>query len=158
MRKFNLFQNRFIMKKMGETPNKSETNWHFNGKFFTCNECFFKSINKLTTERHISSKHDGICYSCDICGYKSPYKENVSMHKKCLHSTESFQCNECTYTAKSKRYLTRHMRVHEDKKYTCELCDYMYGSIVDGNIHLRRTHSAKVKTSQSVLQRFDKSK
>ena len=59
----------------------------------------FSIIEKHKPQRHIESKHEGICYNCTYCGYKALCKCNIKDHIKTQHEGICYSCDQCDYKA-----------------------------------------------------------
>ena len=96
-----------------------------NGKiFYKISLCVQKNVNvKNSIERHIQSKHKGICYSYDHCEYIATRKSLLKTHIQSKHEGVRYSCDQCDYKTTSKSQLGRHIKAkHEKTQYSCDQC------------------------------------
>nr|CAI5852380.1 unnamed protein product [Callosobruchus analis] len=121
-------------------------------KIYKCSYCHFKTIQKLTLDRHMVV-HRGAAFianvlTCKYCEAKFTREKILNDHIIKKHpgfegsSAEKIhECSYCSYKTTVKQYLTEHALVHSsDKPNTCKHCSASFnrkGSLVE---HIVKKH------------------
>lgn len=143
---------------------------HLNNLFFTCKFCQREFRDWSTMNYHIKTVHDNslLVHTCDVCGkrYASLYRldEHKTLHTKlkpfpCSQCNLSFRkrkqlqfhmsvhtnirklvCTVCGKTFKDKKALKQHLRTHEDRAFTCPVCEMTFTVGHTLRIHVTSKH------------------
>ena len=117
---------------------------------FKCKECKFVATSHKESNDHHKDKHDK-CY-CNICGkawntpstlaphvyshrdelpfpcsdyeLKFAFEGQLKQHRFKHHTLSAFPCSKCDKTYKQEGKLIKHLKVHENKTYSCTDCKY----------------------------------
>ena len=74
--------------------------------------------------------HTRYNFVAEHCHYEVMRKEAFKAHTRASHGRVKNPCGESQYTASSNRVLSKHIcAVHQDKKYTCENCQFSTNSV-----------------------------
>lgn len=144
-----------------------------NLKYYYCEACDYRSLNKNTLEAHINKAHLNIRpFICEICQKGFYKKRNLTQHfvthekkkeKTCeicgdtfmnektliehlmLHSgLKPFKCDKCgAEFITSGRRLEHIKRKHMEKDECCIICDKKFSLKKDLNSHLKNVHGAE---------------
>ena len=95
------------------------------GIWYSCDQCDFKTADKIRVRKHTKSAHEGKVYKCDQCDYTSSNETRLRHHKKYRHKGLTFDCDQCDFKGASSGSLSRHTAsIHEHRKFYCTICDY----------------------------------
>ena len=96
------------------------------GKIFYCNECEYKTKQKIHLEEHMR-KHTKDLFHCSECRFETHLKSSLLRHKRNKHETDPsifFYCNGCEFKTKYKFRLEEHKRKHTNDLFQCSECDF----------------------------------
>ena len=122
-------------------------------KDYNCPICPFRSIYKVSLQKHKESTHEGKRFKCVECGLSFTSTNGLKIHVSVVHRKERKycpycksllyskdfddhvekkhkyyeKCNGCDYKSLSKRNLDRHMKLMHDGKerpFKCSKCPY----------------------------------
>ena len=112
----------------------------------SCNECDYTCLISDTLIAHKLRKHSGVppviepIIQCSDCSYTGIQRHYV-LHKK-KHDTLS--CDDCAFSGNFVELRTHREKVHNEKRYPCNQCDFR--GITKG----RRDRHVKAKHEKSV--------
>jgi PR domain zinc finger protein 5 len=98
-------------------------------KLNRCENCEMMFATREERREHMRTLHPEV--KCDVClkDYKTPYLMQV--HRNSVHVTElnedgtPLQCSQCNKEFRNYTWLNQHRRrVHSQKKYECDECEY----------------------------------
>ncbi|XP_055312341.1 zinc finger protein OZF-like [Sitodiplosis mosellana] len=140
---------------------------------FACDQCRYKTVNKVDLKRHMQSKHGAKrLIECEICGKQFVQQMYLNQHLSTAHSDQfPFQCSKCfegfaTEDAKNaheascgyRRYqchlckehrrdkhkLKYHMRKHHTgERIQCKVCAASFATKSNANQHMKTVHRLK---------------
>ncbi|XP_045527897.1 protein suppressor of hairy wing [Pieris brassicae] len=94
---------------------------------FSCGICsakFSRKDNLLVHLRlqHIMNKR----FQCKMCDFSTKNFSKLILHSQRMHLPKplQYECDHCGKLTKSRGSLTKHLEIHGDKKYACEVCGY----------------------------------
>ncbi|CRK86961.1 CLUMA_CG000777, isoform A [Clunio marinus] len=93
--------------------------------------CDLKFITKQACQNHYEMKHNRIvnfyCQESD-CGKGFYTRKHFYEHQR-VHSDRKFHCNQCEFKTKTKSALNVHKEVHTvDDAYSCDLCNATFSA------------------------------
>ena len=114
---------------------------------FECNQCDYKTTQKISLDRHLNALHAGTTFVCDEadCGKSYRWEVDLRNHKDSAHGNLTFPCPEpdCDYLGKSRRNL----RVHKKSQHSgplasaiCHVCDESFSSRQYLEVHFKSQH------------------
>ncbi|XP_035449910.2 zinc finger protein 260 [Spodoptera frugiperda] len=89
-----------------------------------CNATFTRKDNLMV---HIRLQHIvRNVYKCKSCQYDTKNFSKLIAHWHTNHSDTpgQFQCNTCNKWTSSRAAMTKHLEIHGEKKYACDVCGY----------------------------------
>ena len=112
-----------------KTYQKVHLNTHINVKhkniMLHCEMCFTAFTDKGNLKHHIDAIHRGVKYDCDHCEYKAKSRGSLKTHNEIKHQGVRHQCQYCEHKAIHKSALYQHIRiVHEGFRYQCDQCNH----------------------------------
>ena len=141
-------------------------------KEFRCPDCnmTFESVELLAS--HMTTHRDSFAYSCDLCPDKFRTMKRLRKHHRTHGKDKSFVCNLCGYSTSHEKYLkqhlrkhtlpfscekcgqtfhlknelNRHMAIHVDKTFKCNICGEEYSDRRSLLLHKRQSHPEKCVT------------
>ena len=81
-----------------------------NNKKHACEQCDYKSKQKVKLITHVQAVHEGIKFPCTYCNYKATQLSNLKTHIKAKHLGVKFPCTQCDYKGSSSSTLYFHVR------------------------------------------------
>ncbi|CAG9565513.1 unnamed protein product [Danaus chrysippus] len=88
-----------------------------------CEASFSRKDNLMVHLRlqHITTKH----FSCKLCEYHTRNFSKLIIHNQQKHTeTPRFECDHCGKITGSRGAIAKHLEIHGDKKFGCEVCGY----------------------------------
>ncbi|XP_061400992.1 transcription factor grauzone-like [Musca vetustissima] len=88
----------------------------------TCNKCHLPFDTFPLLCKHYSKEHNerGFVTCCEMKFYdRSLLVDHINFHL----NPEYFKCKECGKVLTQRRCLWAHMKLHEEKKFCCDVCD-----------------------------------
>jgi len=124
---------------MGINPEKchqycvyySKQDGHFvsGSRIGLCNECGFKTSNRMTLTKHMNVTHNMYkMFKCSYDDYFTSSRHSFQLHMNSQHFKIRYKCDKCNLSTSSLQYLSQHKKsVHSNinKEYTCNLCEYI---------------------------------
>ena len=109
-----------------------------------CNICG-KTLLSRTYTRHLKRQHsDNSIVKCDLCFKEFPRQANLNVHIRTIHSgieKKKMKCEKCEESFLTKTGLKFHIaRVHDQKRYPCDLCDRTFTSEYHMKDHRNNKH------------------
>jgi hypothetical protein len=147
------YEDTALIDPLKSEPTGGEIVKHIN-KWFTCEQCSYKSRERSNLKRHHSLKHgDGkeiTWHRCEHCPYQSKQKSTLKTHMKHKHLSDDeikwYYCEHCPYKTKTKSCLAYHQFQHAKPEnipwFQCEHCDYKAKTRGRLNKHVSELHSA----------------
>ena len=124
--------------------------------FFYCDKCDFKTPNKSTLKGHIKSVHFAAYITCHICGKKvkgHKDQDRLRKHIKRFHEEqEMVKCDECGKELKKYGLRAHKIKVHEERKYACDLCSYKAQTSYNLKLHISKSHHGVKELPKSQCQ------
>ena len=116
---------------------------------YQCDDCQYKTNDKVHMTRHKRIHTGERPYNCDSCDATFKVSSEVSMHRKRIHLKEKRHiCAECGLAFVASAELRRHSFTHlevKPKPYICDICKYCSSFKGDLNEH-RKKHFPPLKT------------
>ena len=130
------------------------------GSNFKCSVCGLVYAHQVSLKRHTQQIHDSKSerFKCDDCIKTFGRKDNLWRHRVKVHkllnidieylnSKSSNRCSMCRMVFKNKDLLLTHLslqacfvKISDDEKYQCEMCDKSYIYKSDLNRHRNKKH------------------
>ena len=127
-----------------------------------CNNCKFKTFDKIELESHRKFYHQ-MCNNCNfemtapqlevhilkcnieqcgLCDYRGSLKKMKQHLRTHLQKERIEQCGQCDYRGSLKQ-MKQHLRIHlqKERMYPCSLCDYQASKKQFIHMHLRNIHN-----------------
>ena len=102
-----------------------------------CNKCMYSGVQRRF-EFH-SRKHSDKILSCDNCDFKAKFVE-MRTHRIKVHAERKYACNQCNFKGLTPSRLDRHIQgKHEKSVQVCDKCEYKTSYSENFKIHLK-TH------------------
>ncbi|XP_028033918.1 gastrula zinc finger protein XlCGF57.1-like isoform X1 [Bombyx mandarina] len=101
---------------------------HKSDKYFFCKSCTFETKNFSRLVNHWLLKHSGTpnYYECYHCGKSTGSRTAMAKHLE-IHGEKSYACEVCGYATYTVEVMRRHILTHvTDKPYKCEHCNRSY--------------------------------
>lgn len=138
------------------------------GKQFKCTKCekAFSRPDKLTAhmrkhvENECTAEEDkkktvpGAPYECHKCGDHFNIKKLLRTHFYDSKCAMQFECGKCHKVFANRKNYLRHKATHNDKTYSCHLCDKKYPTSSQLSKHLK-DHGVVVKSEESAESEYD---
>lgn len=94
-------------------------------------DCGMKFITKQACQNHIAMKHHKIInFYCSEagCGKEFYTRKHLYEHLR-VHSERKFFCDQCNFKAKTKSALNTHRDIHQvGESYTCDICNAAFSA------------------------------
>lgn len=105
---------------------------------YPCTKCFSKFSNMESLQQHIYTTHPR--YICNICQKVISTKKNYKRHLK-EHNSRSYSCDLCIKNFKRLEHLNRHMIIsHSKNKFKCNSCGKLIRRKDTYYKHLKTVH------------------
>lgn len=120
---------------------------HIFRRDYFCKYCNFntKNFSKLVNHWHKNHSETPDQYQCNDCGKWINSRAAMTKHLE-IHGEKKFACNVCGYSTFTVEVMRRHVLTHvEDKPHKCELCNKSYIQRVQLQRHLEK-HSGNLCT------------
>lgn len=129
------------------------------GKWFTCETCFYETKYKYRLNQHTRLMHRDSSeierVKCPICEFQTKFKESLKRHML-IHGDPSemamHKCSVCMFQTKLKVSLKRHMLIHSDpselEMHKCTICVFQT-KFKDSLKRHMNTHSQKPSKSNT---------
>ena len=78
---------------------------------------------KALEDHYLSHSYQVEMYTCYVCHKSFKYSCNLTRHIKIHNDRKEYKCIICNKAFGRKDHLVRHMRLHTEEKYQCDLCD-----------------------------------
>ena len=103
---------------------KSHSQSHDDKTNFTCKDCVegFNTYGKYQFHKMKHLGEDGKKIMCEECGRKFHSKAQLKEHTFQHTGVRAFVCHICGKAYGFSTSLSRHMDIHEGKKYDCDMC------------------------------------
>ena len=76
-----------------------------------------------------------------MCNFTS-IEANLRVHTNRMHSNKVYACDNCEYIAKEKRTLGHHIKInHKGKKIQCDICKSMFTRRENLSAHQKLFHN-----------------
>ncbi|KAF9796755.1 hypothetical protein SFRURICE_001835 [Spodoptera frugiperda] len=114
-------------------------------KYYTCNSCDYRSLNKNTLEAHINKNHLNIRpYICDICQKGFYKKSHLTQHLLTHEKVKDKTCEICGDTFLNEKTLMEHLMIHSGQKpFKCDVCGAEFITSGRRLEHMKRKHLEK---------------
>ena len=104
-----------------------------------------KTLLSRTYQRHLKRQHsDNSIVKCDLCFKEFPRQANLNVHIRTVHSDierKKMKCEKCEQSFLTKSGLKFHFaRVHDEKRYPCDLCDKTFTQVNHMKDHRKNKH------------------
>ena len=84
--------------------------------------------------------HKEMKFKCDKCSKQFPFASDLRVHQVKHESKRTHKCSKYLKKFFMKGDMLQHLKVHDEKKWTCSMCDYT--TIDERNLKAhRRVHS-----------------
>ena len=101
----------------------------YNERPYSCDDCDKKFTTSQQLNTHRTTIHEKIPkFPCDLCDHiTSSSEEFLRIHKEYAHYGRIDRCDVegCTYSANVRYALQSHKKIHGDRLYECNICDYV---------------------------------
>ncbi|XP_021186407.3 gastrula zinc finger protein XlCGF57.1 [Helicoverpa armigera] len=97
------------------------------GASFMCEICESKFSRKDNLMAHIRMQHIiPNAFTCKQCLYSTKNFSKLVNHWHKHHSEtpDQYQCHHCSKWTSSRAAMTKHLEIHGEKKYACDVCGY----------------------------------
>ena len=113
-----------------------------------CDRCERSFSDKGKLKGHIKRMHENNRpWVCESCGKRFKVKDDLIVHTK-LHQEKKFACDECDYRCARAEYLKKHRRTHTgEKPYHCEACEMRFSNRTSLVLHQKKVHGGVLKPS-----------
>ncbi|XP_026739898.1 zinc finger protein 2 homolog [Trichoplusia ni] len=115
-------------------------------RYYPCDVCNNVMSSQKSLNRH-KRNHAGLKYPCDICNEFFSEKSVVSRHKRRVHNNEKKDTNvktKCSVCGKLFMNILNHMRSHNNRQSSCDLCDKSYPDNSTLNRHKLQKHFSRL--------------
>ncbi|XP_026314679.1 zinc finger protein 25-like [Hyposmocoma kahamanoa] len=89
-----------------------------------CDACFSRKDNLMVhlKMQHISPKE----FKCKQCSYSTRKFSKLLVHVQKIHTDKplKLECGHCGKTTGSRASMVKHLEIHGEKKYSCDVCGY----------------------------------
>ncbi|XP_070546148.1 zinc finger protein 320-like isoform X1 [Ptychodera flava] len=107
---------------------------------FPCNYCDRTFINCATRSNHILSKHSNDVFECDVCKRVFSYRSALTKHKR-IHSERKFDCRYCDMKFTTEGIRSTHEKeLHSEVSAVCTVCEEKFDTRAKMANHLRTAH------------------
>lgn len=115
---------------------------HASAETFNCRYCKHISRTKIKLHRHMQDNHKDRMIPCPYCDKRFPEKCNLTRHVA-IHLEPKFVCEICSRPFHSKGDLGKHMvfRHTTEKNFPCPDCDACFKTSWMMKRHLSRVHA-----------------
>ena len=121
----------------------------------SCQTCHkrFSTPNALCKHSYL---HKNNLHQCNKCTKSYAFASQLASHKISHRSIGTYQCMQCQTYCKNKSDLTKHVRVHDGKAHSCNICnDYESPDIWNLRAHKLSKHSKrKCYTCEYCAEKF----
>ncbi|XP_064612166.1 uncharacterized protein LOC135476165 [Liolophura sinensis] len=110
----------------------------------TCQICGKVYKDQYILKMHLKQVHmpADVLYECTVCGKKFTRKAHLKRHLRTHEVEKPFKCPHCEYRGCEKSDVAKHLLIHEEPKYVCEICGKAFRHIKNKEIHVKR-HSGQ---------------
>lgn len=92
---------------------------------------------------------DRLWYSCTLCNAKFPFMPNARTHVRTQHlKPKTFTCDHCDKGYRTQNDLDRHMKVHLERPFQCEMCHRRFDTEEKLKIHFSGQHEGRERRYQ----------
>ncbi|XP_022244314.1 uncharacterized protein LOC106461595 isoform X3 [Limulus polyphemus] len=105
-----------------------------------CNICGKSYKDQYVLKAHIRTKHCpvGELFECSICGREFTRKAHLKRHVRTHNPFKPYQCDLCDYRGTERSDITKHRAIHEEPKFTCNVCGRTFRHYKNKEIHMKR--------------------
>ncbi|XP_076362689.1 uncharacterized protein LOC143253178 isoform X2 [Tachypleus tridentatus] len=109
-------------------------------KSSVCNICGKSYKDQYVLKAHIRTKHCpvGELFECSICGREFTRKAHLKRHVRTHNPFKPYQCDLCDYRGTERSDITKHRAIHEEPKFTCNVCGRTFRHYKNKEIHMKR--------------------
>ncbi|KAL3876693.1 hypothetical protein ACJMK2_034497 [Sinanodonta woodiana] len=105
---------------------------------YQCKNCMQKCASGTEMEQCECIGRLGSTFECNICGRVLRTKESLRRHKSTVHGTETpYKCDQCGMQFKHKDPFSRHQKLHEHPRHSCEVCGKSFHDLYYFKLHLQ---------------------
>lgn len=111
---------------------------HVGNYIHHCTICKKVFVTADSLKNHLQAIHIADKFTCSYCGKQFAHKSNYITHEKLHRedATASYQCKYCDFITNTLNNLKRHQVVHSDvKKYMCSVCGANFRTCVGLKLH-----------------------
>ncbi|CRK99721.1 CLUMA_CG012973, isoform A [Clunio marinus] len=132
---------RQLKKHFKKNHNQEEIKKHL----VTCPLCGNIYKNQHSLDGHIKRVHQNIRnFTCDMCDYRTCTKAELNIHKNNKHSSKAdFTCEVCGKVFFSQHSLNIHRKIHGEKSFICDMCDYKTSTKASLSTHNLNVHKSQ---------------
>lgn len=110
---------------------------------YECGMCDLQFDYKLKLGRHYRKYHKGEDFKCKTCSTSFQKHTQLSVHFLSLHLPPRYKCLFCDFQSGTLTYAASHARKHKPATIVCNLCEKLFRSMGDLNIHKRLFHETE---------------
>ena len=109
---------------------------------FICDQCSKTFNAKRALQKHISNAHtEGIKHRCNQCEFATKHRKRLQLHIEKVHEGRKWICDICGSNLSCQGMLKRHMdEVHGNVEFKCDTCDYKAKSAQRLKVHIEAVH------------------
>ena len=110
---------------------------------FKCSECDKLFLHRYELNKHLYT-HREPSFFCEFCKQSFKRRQALVEHYEQFHQQTTrpmLKCPECPSTFYQKSHLTRHLKFHNNIKFTCSFCNASFNRHDNLSRHLKRKHS-----------------
>ncbi|XP_061713738.1 zinc finger protein 454-like [Cydia pomonella] len=118
---------------------------HLNEKNYQCQICSKTFFDKQPFIGHVETHSKKRLYKCKDCGRGLKTRDTLKKHLL-LHRNDKFPCQLCSKTFQTLEYLRVHMRIHtKEKRFECRFCGERFGRTDRRRRHESIAHQKQLK-------------